>query len=149
MNTTFFSSSALLTVVALSGCGGFTDVSTAGNTAIRGYDPVAMRHDHKAVKGNDNITAEHQGATWHFISTENRDAFMADPERLAPKFGGYCVVALADGMVVDGDPEAFALYKDDLYLTLGQHALVMFDMDPDGSVRRAGPNWNLMKPLRN
>lgn len=146
-NHPFFASS-VLSILALSACGGINPVSGAAGQAIKGYDPVTMRTDNRAVKGADDVTTDFEGATWHFQSTANRDEFLSNPEHFAPRFGGYCVVALGDGMIVDGDPTAFVIHNDTLYLTLGEHARTMFNLDPDGYVKRAAANWQRYAPLR-
>ena len=59
------------------------------NVAIRGYDTVAYHLEKKPVEGDKEFTAEWNGAKWRFKSAENRDLFQSDPERWAPKYGGY------------------------------------------------------------
>jgi hypothetical protein len=57
--------------------------------AIKGYDTVAYHTEGRAVKGHSKYSHEWNDAKWHFTSAENRDLFVADPERYAPKYGGY------------------------------------------------------------
>ena len=45
------------------------------------------------VKGKPELRLEWQGAVWSFASEENRAAFAADPEKFAPRYGGYCAWA--------------------------------------------------------
>jgi YHS domain-containing protein len=57
--------------------------------AIKGYDPVAYFTDGEAVKGKRNFSHNWNEAKWYFATAANRDLFASDPERYAPKYGGY------------------------------------------------------------
>jgi YHS domain-containing protein len=69
-----------------------------------GYDVVAYFTDGNAVVGNDQYTAEYDGAKYRFASADNRDKFQANPDKYAPQFGGYCAFGTAMGRKFDGDP---------------------------------------------
>ena len=62
---------------------------TSWGVAIKGYDPVAYHTEGRAVKGQSQYSQAWNDAEWYFTSAENRDLFAADPERYAPKYGGY------------------------------------------------------------
>lgn len=76
------------------------------NGAIDGFDPVSYFTDERAVRGSADITAEWNGAVWHFNSDAHRDLFTADPEKYAPQYGGFCALGMAHGGDVPTDPEA-------------------------------------------
>ena len=57
--------------------------------AIDGYDPVAYFVANAPAKGDKAYTHKWNGADWYFASAENRDLFKADPEKYAPRYGGY------------------------------------------------------------
>ena len=57
--------------------------------AIKGYDTVAYHTEGRAVKGHSKYSHEWNDAKWHFTSAANRGLFVTDPERYAPKYGGY------------------------------------------------------------
>ena len=84
--------------------------------AIGGYDVVAY-FSNEAVKGMDIFSAEYNGATYHFSTAENRDAFKADPAKYAPQFDGYCAwgVAAKDAKF-PVNPETFDIVDGKLYL---------------------------------
>jgi YHS domain-containing protein len=67
--------------------------------AINGLDTVAFFTEKKAVQGNESISYEWQGARWLFASPANRALFVANPDRYAPQWGGYCAVGIANGHV--------------------------------------------------
>jgi YHS domain-containing protein len=57
--------------------------------AIKGYDTVAYFTEEKPVKGREEFSFEWKGARWLFSSREHLDLFAKDPERYAPRYGGY------------------------------------------------------------
>jgi len=57
--------------------------------AIKGYDTVAYHTEGRAVKGSKKFSHEWNDAKWYFSSAENRDLFVAEPERFAPQYGVY------------------------------------------------------------
>ena len=70
-----------------------------GSLAIDGYDAVAYFTEGKPVKGSSEHEFGWRDATWRFSSPANKDRFVADPERYAPQYGGYCAYAVANGTV--------------------------------------------------
>ena len=62
---------------------------TSWGVAIKGYDPIAYHTEGRAVKGQSKYSYTWNDAKWYFNSAENQDLFASDPERYAPKYGGY------------------------------------------------------------
>ena len=86
------------------------------SNAIKGYDTVAYFTEGKAVKGDKSYEAEYQEATWLFSSQQNLDLFVANPEKYAPQYGGYCAYGIANDYVVKIDPAQWKIVDDKLYL---------------------------------
>jgi YHS domain-containing protein len=88
------------------------------NLALGGYDPMGYWTVGAPVKGSPLLFHEWRGATWYFRSQENRRKFIAEPERYAPAFGGYCAYCLAESeeAATGGDPLVFLIHKDRLYI---------------------------------
>ena len=63
-------------------------VNHAG-VAAAGHDVVAFFLVGEALKGDRDITATFDGATYRFVSEANRDVFLTDPAALAPQYGGF------------------------------------------------------------
>ena len=84
--------------------------------AIDGYDPVAYFDQGKAVRGQQPYNCEYLGRQWYFSSAENRDRFLADPEKFAPAYGGYCAHSLGDNKLIRSNPESFAIKDSKLHL---------------------------------
>jgi YHS domain-containing protein len=113
--------------------------------AIRGYDPVAYFTKHKAVKGSKKLSTTWQGAKWHFSSQANLEAFVADPEKYAPQYGGYCAFGVAQGFTPEIDPQAFAVRDGKLYLNLSKDVLKRWKENIPGYVADANKNWPELK----
>ena len=104
-----------------------------GDVAILGYDPVAYFTEGRAVKGSPEIQQSWLGATWHFSTEANRDAFAAEPIRYAPQYGGFCAGSTAFGQITSNiDPEAWRIIDGRLYLFGGKSGLEE-DFDPNAA----------------
>lgn len=99
------------------------ETGTFNNNAIYGYDTVAYFTQNKAVKGNKKITTEWRGALWHFSSEEHKAMFVAEPEKYAPQYGGYCAYAMSDGRLVGIDEDAFTILDGKLYLNYSKSVM--------------------------
>ena len=84
--------------------------------AIRGYDTVAYFTKSMPVEGRDSFTAQWSGATWKFSSQEHLDLFVAEPEKYAPQYGGYCAYGVAQKSLVKIEPELWSIIEGKLYL---------------------------------
>jgi hypothetical protein len=109
--------------------------------AVGGYDPVAYFTQGKPVKGSNDVTAEHEGATWRFATAENRAAFRADPAHYAPQYGGYCAWAVSQGYTAKGDPQAWTIHGGKLYLNYDKAVRATWEKDIPGNVRKGDANW--------
>lgn len=109
--------------------------------AIRGYDPVAYFNQAQPVKGQSDISHEYNGATWYFANTANRDLFIADPEKYAPQYGGYCAYGLSKDYLVPTDPQAWEVHEGKLYLNYSIPVQNTWSKDVPGYVGKADANW--------
>ena len=111
------------------------------NGAIRGYDPVAYFAQGAPVKGSKEFRHEWRGATWHFASDANRAKFVAEPEKFAPQYGGYCAYGVALGSAPPIDPAAWSIVDGKLYLNYNLPTRTTWEKDIPGYIRRADANW--------
>lgn len=109
--------------------------------AIRGYDPVAYFTVGKPTKGNVSFSASHKGATYHFASAANRDAFVKEPEKYAPQFGGFCAMGTALERKFDGDPNLWRIVDGKLFLNVAEPAHKRWQSDIPGYIKQANQNW--------
>ena len=119
---------------------------TSDGVAVKGYDPVAYFIDGKPVRGNEGFEYVWMGAKWHFAGSENRDLFINNPEKYAPKYGGYCAYAVSVGTTADIDPEEWNIVAGKLYLNLSRKIRDKWSKDIPGNIRKADENWlNILK----
>ena len=111
------------------------------NLAIKGYDPVAYFNQSKPVEGSSDFEYEWKGAKWRFSSAENMALFKADPEKYAPKYGGYCAWAVSEGSLADIDPEVWKIVDGKLYLNYNQDIQKKWELDIPGHISKADKNW--------
>src|SRR5687767_15893814 len=91
-------------------------VYTSDGLAASGYDAVAYFTLGRAQKGSSEFETVWSGARWRFASARNREAFVAEPAKYAPQYGGYCAWAVASDYTYSADPEAWRIVDGRLFL---------------------------------
>ena len=122
--------------------------------ANEGYDPVCYFTKNKAIKGQASITASDKGITYRFVSQANKNAFLANPAKFEPQYGGWCAYAMgATGEKVEVDPETFKIVNGKLYLFYNKffnNTLKSWNKDEAGLKKKADVNWSkLYTPNKN
>ena len=119
---------------------------TSDGLAIKGYDPVAYFTDRKPVHGSRNFEFVWMRAKWRFSTAGHKDLFIKDPEKYAPKYGGYCAYAVSQGTTADIDPDAWKIVDGRLYLNLSKKIQDKWSKDIPGYIKKADENWpNILK----
>lgn len=138
-----FQSAALISAIALpqTAHAAKDPIYTSWGVAIKGTDPVAYFTQGQAVKGQKKFSAEYQGATFHFANTAHRDLFIANPEKYAPQYGGYCAWAVSNGYTASITPEAFRIVDGKLYLNYSLRIQQQWESDRDNRIILADRNW--------
>ena len=96
------------------------DINTSSNVAIKGYDPVAFYTLGNAVMGVELFSYQWQEVQWQFESQQNKQAFIEQPEKYAPQYGGYCSFAVSQGVTADINPQVWHLENEKLYLFMDE-----------------------------
>ncbi len=117
------------------------NTSFIASVAIEGTDPVAYFAEGKAVMGSSDYTHRWKGAEWRFKNAANRDAFVADPQKYAPQFGGYCAWAVSQGYTAGIDPKAWTIHGGKLYLNYSKGVQVQWSEDVPGNIVKGERNW--------
>lgn len=112
-----------------------------GGVAIGGTDPVAYFTEARYRPGSAEIEAEWMEAVWRFASEENRARFLAEPERYAPAYGGYCAYAVAHNYTAKIDPRAWTIAEGRLYLNYSLEVREQWEENRDAFIMSADRNW--------
>jgi len=116
-------------------------LSVRDGLAINGYDPVAYFSDYAAVRGDETLSVEFDGARFLFAAPENRDRFLMNPERYLPQFGGYSTFGMAKGKLYAADPEVFDIIDGRLYLSRNEKVRELWQRNPEGYIALAEKHW--------
>lgn len=139
---------SLLFILSIVSCARTTIVppvnTTPDRVAIKGYDPVAYFTQNRPVQGSAEFEYPWNGAKWRFASQEHRELFRADPEKYAPRYGGYCAYAVSQGKTADIDPDAWTVLEGRLYLNLNKDVQKLWEKDMKEYIRKADENWPRM-----
>lgn len=141
---TFLASAAGVPAAALIASPAFAakpSVYATNGIAINGFDPVAYFTKGMPVEGDVSFASDWEGAKMIFASAENKAMFDADPEKYAPKYGGYCAYAVSKGATAPTDPNAWTVHEDRLYLNFSVDVRSIWQQDIPGNVARADANW--------
>lgn len=146
-----------LQMIAVIGVLGLASAAQAGEQfvdetgyAVSGHDVVAYfdlkqapvgEQQPEAVPGRKDITAEYNGAKWAFSSEENRDRFLANPEKYAPLYDGHCAYGVSKGGKVPGNPNLWRIVDGKLYLNITKNVVGFWEEDIPGNIEQAQSNW--------
>ncbi len=121
-----------------------TSDANAQKLMLMGYDPVAYFTQNDAVVGNPAIQAEHMGVTWRFASESNKAAFLREPNKYMPQFGGYCTngINYAVPWGAGGGPNTWRIYRGKLYVFGGQSSRDHFEMETEKNLQLAHQYWD-------
>jgi hypothetical protein len=117
------------------------------SVGLVGYDPVSYFPEGggRPAKGLISISAEHDGVTYRFTTEEHKAAFLKNPTKYLPAFGGWCTWAVAElGKRVDIDPESYLVKNGRLLVFYRDPALdtrAMFLTNADALLKKAEANW--------
>jgi YHS domain-containing protein len=119
--------------------------ATSTGLALRGVDPVTYFTEGAPRQGDFNITAEHGGAVYRFATEENKAAFLKEPAKYAPQYGGYCAFGAAMGKKFDGDPNVWKIEAGKLYLNLAPKVADLWNADRANKIKAANEQWSAIK----
>ena len=113
--------------------------------AIKGYDAVAYFTDGKPLRGMPEHEYQWDEHRYRFASGEHRDLFMADPVRYAPQFANFCAMSLAQGEIVEANPENWLISDGKLYIFGKSIGPDLFQKNLAENVARANQNRQLIR----
>ncbi len=114
--------------------------------AIQGYDPVAYFKQGKAVKGRKELTTAYEAVIYYFSTPVNKEAFLKNPSKYEPQYGGWCAFAMGDSNEkVSINPETFKITNGKLYLFYNAYfnnTLKTWNKQETGLMIKADANWS-------
>ncbi len=110
--------------------------------AIRGFDTVAYFTEGKAIKGTETFQTQWMGATWLFASQQHKDLFIAEPEKYAPQYGGYCAYGVAVDNLVKIEGELWDIVDGKLYLNFNKKFREQWRKDTQQYIDLADQKFN-------
>ena len=114
------------------------DYAVGGNDVVAYFD---LAEGDAPVAGLDRYTTDYKGVSWRFVSQENLDKFLADPDRYRPQFGGYCAWAMARNKLARGAPDVWYVYGGKLYLNVSPRYKREWLAHIDRDISRGEANW--------
>lgn len=135
----------LLSLTSLASYAGVDTATDENGVILAGHDTVAYHTENKAVLGSTNITAVYQNAIYRFSSEQNRDRFVANPQKYAPAYGGYCALGAAFGKKFQVDGKAFEVVNGQLYVNKNLSVYETWKKDIPGNLKKSDANWPRIK----
>ena len=111
------------------------------NVAIRGFDSVAYFTIGRPTQGVREFTFHWRDANWQFANSKHLNMFADNPERYAPKFGGFCAMAMTQGVLKVIDPQAWTVVDGKLYLNFSVSGRDKFREDLGENIAKSEAHW--------
>ena len=113
------------------------------NLAASGRDVVAYfgLNSGDGIKGSAEHMAMHKGTVFHFANADNLATFQGDPDKYAPRFGGYCAFAMSRGYFAPGDPDAWTVHDGALYLNVSKTIRARWALRRTANIAAGETNW--------
>jgi hypothetical protein len=95
--------------------------------------------------GRDSLMYAWNGASWLFSSRNNLESFKANPDRYAPRYGGYCAYGMAMGHKAPTEVETWSIVNDKLYFNYNEKVKETWSKDRPGMIKKADEVWPALK----
>ena len=139
---------AMAVAAFVAGCGtpsATVRTSRGEDLMLLGFDPVAYFADGKPVRGTHALPATHEGRTYYFSDAAHRDAFVANPAKFEPQYGGFCSDGAPYNVKLGSDPTQFEVRDGRLFIFGDIIGHEMWLLDPATNVRHADALWPAMR----
>ena len=123
--------------------------ASKGDTlAVSGFDVVSyFTGDGVPVEGSEEYTVRYNGYDYRFASEDNANAFIEDPAKYAPAYGGYCAWAIgANDALAPGDPNVYEIVDGKLYLNFNEDVQGRWEKDIPGFIAKGDVNYPTHSP---
>ncbi|MBX7141495.1 MAG: YHS domain protein [Chitinophagales bacterium] len=117
------------------------EVFSVSDQAIRGFDPVAYFTEGYPAEGLKQFHYRWNNSNWYFSSEKNLKLFIADPEKFAPQYGGWCAYGMAKGYKAKTEPDAWSIVGGKLYLNYSTGIRDEWNKKQSEYISAADKNW--------
>ena len=134
----------LAVCAALTGCGSINATvrdAQGRDLMLLGHDPVAYFEAGRPQRGDPALSATHAGRTYYFASGERRRAFLADPAKYEPQYGGFCSSGMAYGVKMSTDPTAWTIVDGRLFIFGDILGYEQWKLDGASNIRTGDALW--------
>lgn len=83
--------------------------------ALKGFDTISVFNGTAAI-GKEHIKSVYLDAVYQFENEANKASFDADPQKYVPKYGGYCSIAVSEGVLVEANPKSSLVQDGELHV---------------------------------
>ncbi|WP_256870960.1 YHS domain-containing (seleno)protein [Shewanella sp. Scap07] len=133
-----------LTISTFSHAGVDTETDANG-VILAGHDVVAYFTENKPVEGLPHFTASYNDAIYRFSSAEYRDTFVANPDKYAPQYGGFCAYGMTFGKKFEIDGKAFEIVDGKLFVNKNLSVYEAWKKDVPTHINQAQAQWPKVK----
>ncbi len=113
------------------------DHAALPSVALGGYCPVELSRNGRWVLGDLRWTVVHNGGIYRLSGAEQRQQFLADPDRFAPaNSGNDIVLSVTNNRSVPGQTAYCAIYDNRLYMFSSEATQAEFNRNPERYVTR-------------
>lgn len=141
MKSSFISIAIAATMLMFSSFSMAGEQYTKKGYALTGYDTVAYFTAGTPTKGDKKISTEWNNSTWLFSSEENKQLFLANPEKYAPAYDGHCAFAAGIGKKVSAKPTLWKIIDGRLFLNFSKAANTRWLDNPEDYIKDGDVNW--------
>ncbi len=109
--------------------------------ALFGFDPVAYLADGEARPGLPDFELVRDRLVWRFANEGNMEAFVRDPERFVPAYGGHGALMVSRGAAAIGHPTVWLAVGGRVFLFRDQASRYAFLLEADALIDQADAAW--------
>ncbi|MBO6676527.1 MAG: hypothetical protein JJ908_14360 [Rhizobiales bacterium] len=113
--------------------------------ALFGFDPVAYLADGEAREGLPEFELVRDRLVWRFANAGNLEAFVQDPERFVPAYGGHGALMVSRGAVAIGHPAVWLALGGRVFLFRDQASRYAFLLEAAALIDQADAAWPVVR----
>jgi YHS domain-containing protein len=108
-----------------------------------GYDPVSPfpEAEGSTLAGKKEFALDYEGVEYLFANAKNMKAFITNPKKYEPTYGGWCARAMVVGQKVHINTKLFTIVGNRSYFFVNKRAKRFFDRDIAGNSKIADMKW--------